>query len=215
MIIKELEGDVTSPSVGIIGHGVNCQGVMGSGVALTIRQKFPKAYEAYLELCAQTSDRTNLLGTTQLVEVGPGLYVANMFTQFNYGRNGGPYANIQAVREACAQLDHKRQQLIVAQHADEVDAIKQRVRELFGEAADLTPTSDRSMFVHKYVEHIVAAVHRAYKSDEETTSYQLPVYLPLIGCGLGGLQWEAVRPAIDSHTGLTPVTIYHYQTPNA
>lgn len=211
MIINEIEGDVTSPTVGIIGHGVNCQGVMGSGVALTIRQKFPKAYEAYLELCARTSDRTNLLGTTQLVEVGPQLYVANMFTQFNYGRDGGPYASIQAVREACSQLEMQRQGLIVEQYAREGDEIQQLVGRLFAETAiDLAEDSDRSMFVRKYIDHILAAVHRAYKSDDPNVEYQLPIYLPLIGCGLGGLQWETTRPSINSHTGLAPVTIYHY-----
>lgn len=70
---------------------------MGAGLALAIRNKWPKVYPDY---CAyidehmfynQSSNiskddlRTKLLGQIQLTEVDPSLIVCNMFAQYNYG----------------------------------------------------------------------------------------------------------------------------------
>ena len=34
-----------------LAHGTNCHGVMGSGVAKAVRNKFPEAYTEYKTLC--------------------------------------------------------------------------------------------------------------------------------------------------------------------
>lgn len=210
-------GDVTSPKFGIIGHGVNCQGVMGSGVALTIRQKFPKAYEEYKKLCDEAGDRHNLLGTTQIVKVAPMLYVANMFTQFSFGGDGEQYATIQAVREACSSLQVGRDKLVAEYHKEEQEEIFAKVLELFPQRM-LVPGDTYNTLesvesrVRRTIENMVVDIHRVHpvlKNNSFSSMY--PVHLPLIGCGLGGLEWDAVRPSIYSHTGEIPVTIYHYQ----
>lgn len=64
---------------GIIAHGCNAQGVMGSGVAKLIRDKYPVAYQEYLKM-----DKS--LGNVDLVQVTRGLWVANCITQEFYGR---------------------------------------------------------------------------------------------------------------------------------
>lgn len=38
--------------VDALGHGVNCKGKMGSGIAVPFRQKYPEMYERYAALCA-------------------------------------------------------------------------------------------------------------------------------------------------------------------
>lgn len=78
------DGDLLEATEDIIGHQVNCQGVMGSGVAKAIRDKYPVAYDGYKELTFSPE----LLGQVQLLEVGTGKYVANIFAQDTYGRTG-------------------------------------------------------------------------------------------------------------------------------
>lgn len=46
-MIQTKYGDLLS-SKGIIVHGVNSQGVMGSGVAKQIKDKWPEAYGSYM-----------------------------------------------------------------------------------------------------------------------------------------------------------------------
>lgn len=131
--------DVTSTTHGIIGHGVNCLGLMGSGVALAIRRTFSKAYQEYKQLCENYTTKSELLGITQIVDITPELYIANCFTQEHCGSDGAKYASTSAIEESLAGL---------VSFAD----IK-----------------------------------------------QLPVYLPKIGAGLGGLSWkEEVLPIIES-----------------
>ena len=45
VVIKE--GNVFDSDADIICHQVNCQGVMGSGVAKEVRERFPNVYEQY------------------------------------------------------------------------------------------------------------------------------------------------------------------------
>lgn len=216
MIVNEQVGDVTSPTVGIIGHGVNCQGVMGSGVALTIRNKFPKAYEEYLAYCADRAPET-LLGDVQLVQITENLYVANMFTQLSYGGDGKIYASQTAIRAACATLASKREELIIRQHAWLINHVRNYLSDMVNDQGMDLGTSLRGIAGSPRFEHsidcvteAVLALNDAYE-DDELMRYNLPIHLPLIGCGLGGLDWNDVRHSIHTHTRNAPVTIYHYK----
>lgn len=40
-MIKHIKGDIFQSSADVILHQVNCQGVMGSGVAKQVREKYP------------------------------------------------------------------------------------------------------------------------------------------------------------------------------
>lgn len=131
---KEL--DATSINTGIIAHGVNCQHRMASGIAKTIREKFPEAYNAYM----RNPKGPNMLGTAHVICVdhNTDLHVANMYTQVFYGYGGGKYADAQAIEDSL---------------------------------------------------RFVAGVARAYN---------LPIFMPRIGCGLGGLNWKKdVEPAVE------------------
>jgi len=44
-------GDIFTTTQPAIGHGVNTKGVMGAGIAKTIRRTFPDVYETYRDLC--------------------------------------------------------------------------------------------------------------------------------------------------------------------
>jgi O-acetyl-ADP-ribose deacetylase (regulator of RNase III) len=77
--------------VNVLGHVVNCQGVMGSGIALSIKEKYPEVYRAYMESFDDCS-KENLLGHVEIINSSFGTdnpirFVCNMYAQFDYGRN--------------------------------------------------------------------------------------------------------------------------------
>lgn len=97
-MIKLIEGDITKEyGRCLIAHGVNCQGVMGSGVAKAIRAKWPDVYRRFLEM----PTGPEMLGKCDIMKVGrEGTYVANCYTQLFFGSDGKRYADLQAVESA-------------------------------------------------------------------------------------------------------------------
>lgn len=85
--MKTMVGDLLEIDRGLVCHQVNCKMVMGAGLALAIRNKYPVAYEEYEKLGRKVPPGQRL-GLCQVVKVLPDLYVANLFGQFSYGRNG-------------------------------------------------------------------------------------------------------------------------------
>ena len=78
---KIIEADLLDFNCDIIAQQVNCKGVMGAGLALQIRRKYPIVFYRYLTKCNKQKD---LLGTIQVINVGK-VYVANLFSQWSYG----------------------------------------------------------------------------------------------------------------------------------
>lgn len=89
MKITYLKGDALEP-VGdgdkIIVHCVNCQGVMGAGIAASIRKKWPKVFNSYGKWCSSyNTKRIEMLGNILNVEVAPEITVCNLAGQFMCG----------------------------------------------------------------------------------------------------------------------------------
>lgn len=106
-MIKIVYGDLLQAKEDIIGHQVNCQGKMNSGVAKSIRQKHPEAYKSYMEITDSYRENESLallLGGSQIVPVSGDRYVANLFGQFNYGYDGAKYTNEESLYEALSEL---------------------------------------------------------------------------------------------------------------
>lgn len=80
-------GDLLSSKCDVICHQVNCQGVMGSGVAKQIRDRYPIVYQSYLNsvsLCREKFKSTfRLLGTIDFIKCET-CAVVNMYSQYNY-----------------------------------------------------------------------------------------------------------------------------------
>lgn len=94
--------------VNIIGHVVNCQGVMGSGVAKSIRECYPIVFDCYKEFCGEFTYTEDLLGAAQPVYTGSDARVWNLFAQNRYGSairdlNYGALGN--CLREMADDLD--------------------------------------------------------------------------------------------------------------
>ena len=65
-MIKIIDGDLFTSKANFIVHQVNCQGVMGSGVAAQVVEKFSHVeteYRKYLRYCKK--NKTKALGTAQ------------------------------------------------------------------------------------------------------------------------------------------------------
>ena len=99
-----INGDITDITFGFVCHQVNCQGVMGAGVALAIRNKWPVTYAEYRR--AYICD-TLYLGNTIFVEIRPGLYVIHICGQDRYGRVG-VYTNYDALHKAIRYISKAR-----------------------------------------------------------------------------------------------------------
>lgn len=82
------KGNILDSGADVICHQVNCQHKMNSGVAKSIRDKWPKVYESYMKNPA-------VLGTIQEVPVGK-QSVINMFAQENFGYDGRRYTSYDA-----------------------------------------------------------------------------------------------------------------------
>ena len=79
-------GDIVNDDYPFFCQQVNCKGVMGSGLAKQIRDKYPYVYTEYRELVDR---HKNLLGHIQLVHMtGVNQRICiNMFSQDGYGRD--------------------------------------------------------------------------------------------------------------------------------
>jgi O-acetyl-ADP-ribose deacetylase (regulator of RNase III) len=101
-MIQYVTGDLTNVDIGFIVHGVNCQGVMRSGVAWAIRQKWPHVFDEYSK--AFENGNKPKLGGIQYVQIKPALYVVNAFTQEWYGRDGKQYVSYEAIKKCFEQV---------------------------------------------------------------------------------------------------------------
>jgi O-acetyl-ADP-ribose deacetylase (regulator of RNase III) len=83
----------------VIVHGCNCQCQMGKGIAFSIKQQFPEAYDA--DLKTTKGDRSKLGSfTSAQIERPPARFViVNAYTQFDY-RGDGVLADYDAIRSA-------------------------------------------------------------------------------------------------------------------
>jgi len=102
---KTIIGNIFDCKENIIVHQVNMKKKMGSGIAKQIRERFPNVYESYMKHDGE-------LGEVYIVpvnvEVSEGLHVrkfiANMYSQNNYGYDGMQYTNYDAMRKAFNDL---------------------------------------------------------------------------------------------------------------
>lgn len=86
--MRQEKGDILSVQRGVICHQVNCMGIMGAGLAKQVKRKFPEVWYDYKQLVDETLFPANLLGKAQIIPIRPGLWVANLFGQYNLSKRG-------------------------------------------------------------------------------------------------------------------------------
>lgn len=102
--MRIIQGDLLNVNYGIIGHQVNCKGVMGGGIAHQLRNKYPGIFEPYQTLCGMAIPSEVLLGLVQILQVNPNIMVANLFGQDAYGRDK-QYTNTSALKQSLLFLN--------------------------------------------------------------------------------------------------------------
>ena len=73
-----IDNDIFSCTEDIIVHQINCQGVMGHGIAKQVKDMFYEVYEAY-KLHCDVNDKKDLLGTVLYVDIGDKI-IANIWS---------------------------------------------------------------------------------------------------------------------------------------
>lgn len=83
-MIRERLGDIFSVQQQAVAHGVNLKGVMGSGIAKTVRERYPEVDEAYRK--AAKSGELEAGGCLPVVS-HDGTLILNLATQIKTGSN--------------------------------------------------------------------------------------------------------------------------------
>lgn len=81
-MITEIKGDLLEQDFKYICQQTNCQKVMGGGIALQIKNKYPIVFERYKTF---PINGENPLGQAQFVKIDNDKYIINMFAQYFYG----------------------------------------------------------------------------------------------------------------------------------
>jgi O-acetyl-ADP-ribose deacetylase (regulator of RNase III) len=95
--------DITSITSGVIVQQVNCQGVMGSGLAAAIARKWPEVKERYTKFCDFLSP-LDCLGEVIYQNVSDKIIIANCFGQLTFGRTGR-HTDYLALKNCLKKID--------------------------------------------------------------------------------------------------------------
>ena len=103
MKIEYIKGDLMTTDTRHIIHGCNAQGVMGSGVAKLIRDKYPSAYADYNDVY---NNKGLELGEIVVSVQNDGKVIHNAITQKNFGRDASVvYVSYWAIAEVFRKID--------------------------------------------------------------------------------------------------------------
>lgn len=117
MIIFLDNSNLLNVKEGLIAHGCNAQGVMGSGVAKQLRAKYPSVYESYSRHISEFREMgVRLIGSVDYVRVADKVVVANMITQEYYGKDGSQYVDYSAMIESMSYTLARSDELCLDVH---------------------------------------------------------------------------------------------------
>ena len=110
--IETKTGNLLAVKSGHIVHGCNAQGVMGSGVALAVKNTYPGAFESYMMQHALTGLQ---LGEAYPYIVNDDLVIWNAITQDLYG-TGHRQVNYDAIETCFNQINHHMTEMTTADY---------------------------------------------------------------------------------------------------
>jgi O-acetyl-ADP-ribose deacetylase (regulator of RNase III) len=152
-LIEIARGDILNANTDAIVNAVNCVGVMGRGLALQFRQRYPENFKAYAVACARKEVRPGRMFVYPVGSLTEPRYIINFPTKEHWKGNS-------------------------------------RIQFIAGGLEDLI----------REVE--ILNIHS--------------IAVPPLGCGLGGLRWQEVRPLIEAAFGNIPdVRVLLYAPPGA
>jgi O-acetyl-ADP-ribose deacetylase (regulator of RNase III) len=142
-------GNLFDTEQSVLGHGVNCQGVMGAGIAKEFRSRFPNNYDAYKQACET-------------------------------GRGPGGYLLVPG-------------QVIL--HTER-DRLTDEIRTIVNLATQDKPGADA-----QYSHVFNSAMRAAYRLVNNGSRVMA---VPMIGAGIGGLEWDKVETLLRAVEVLNP-----------
>ena len=94
-MIKIVNGDLLQSNLPLIAHQTNCLGVMGAGIARSIKNKWNLVYTQYANFCKLLKYSKELLGKCQVCITGDKHInlVANLFGEYSFTESVAPYEN--------------------------------------------------------------------------------------------------------------------------
>lgn len=104
--LRVVNDNLLNEASGILVHGVNCQGKMDAGIALSIKKRYPEVHDSYLAFCQLKNWNPRwMLGAVDFVPITSGLVIANAFIQEYYGPPGTRYVSYDAVDTCFAKIN--------------------------------------------------------------------------------------------------------------
>lgn len=101
-MVKLVNGDLLDAKETYIVHQVNCYGMMGKGIALQIKNRYPDIFRRYQDYCNEHKVK-NLIGRLLLIPTDDGKVICNLFGQERFGY-GKQYTDIAALSKAMNSL---------------------------------------------------------------------------------------------------------------
>ena len=155
-MITYVRGNIFDSKAGLLVNPVNCVGVMGAGLALQFKQRFPEMFQDYKTLCNKSEIQPGkpIFLTMKQGIVHPLPHIC-LFPTKNHWKNSSLIIDIEM------GLDSFRKY------------------------------QDGNQYMSDYIRHKSAA-------------------FPKLGCGLGGLSWEKVKPLMEHYLGNLDMEIEIY-----
>ena len=222
--MKTLNGNIlSSPNANVICQQVNCQGVMGAGLAKYIATKYPIVKKNYENITHPNGQRpsstykSSLLGDIQVVPLEE-IAIINMFSQYNFGTDcHRVYTDYNAFKSAlekiadyCKRIIFEGLYKLYIQDAYEAVYCLKRLpitEKEFNEAIDDSKTSVTytSYVLDTRYKAIIRSLVNDCGLDEarkaiNDNSIQKPMMIVAfpykIGCGLGNGDWNIIESMI-------------------
>ena len=121
-MITYKKGNLLDSKCDYIVHQVNCQGVMGSGIAKQIRDRWPHVYTEYKWFldCSKNIWKRPALGRLHAVYEQPDYapncrIIVNFFSQFHYLPRNVVNTDYDAFKRCCEEL-----RIIVGNHTEQI-----------------------------------------------------------------------------------------------
>lgn len=85
-MVKQINGDILEFKENMMIHQVNCKGIMGAGLAKSIKTEYPEVFEDYKDAISMYNyNETRLLGSYTMTALEKDRYIVNLFGQDEYG----------------------------------------------------------------------------------------------------------------------------------
>ena len=98
---------LTDETIQVVGHCANCQNTFGSGIAFSIKNMYPEAYEADTKAANSKSNKLGEMSYVGLKRNGSPFVIFNLYGQYLYGTETRKinyeaiYVALEKMRKVC------------------------------------------------------------------------------------------------------------------